>query len=202
MTTAWHFLPADRCLRWPLPGETKRRLIEPGSVVEFVGQLDMCAAGLHASVNLWDALEYAPGPVVCRVECGGAIIEGNDKLVCTQRRVLWMVDAEMALRDHARWCARRVMRLWTPPDVVVRYLQTGREDLRDAARGAAWNAARGAAWNAARDAARGAAWNAAGAAAGDAAWDAAGDAAGAAEISAQRDDLERRIMDLKPKEHV
>ena len=107
---------------------------------------------------------------------------------------LWALRAtpeqQGALRDRfshtlTRRYALAVIHLWDAPDVVRRYLETGDESIRDAARAAArdaawaaaWAATRDAAWAAARAAARDAARAAARAAAGDAAWDAAGDAA-------------------------
>jgi hypothetical protein len=90
----------------------------------------------------------------------------------------------------ARRIARNVMPLWTVPDVVKRYLETGESDIKAEAVAAAvdaWDAARAAAWAAAWDA-WAAAWDA-GAAAGAAAWAAARAAArdaGAAAWAAAR----------------
>ena len=93
----------------------------------------------------------------------------------TGRTYVGVVEATVLLRQFARECALDVIHLWKAPEVVVQYLKTGDESLRDVA----WAAARDAAWAAARDAAR--------AAAGAAARDAAGDAAGAAAGAAARD---------------
>ena len=98
----------------------------------------MCREGLHASKRIMDALKYAPGATFCRVECGGEIIHDTDKLVCTERTILWRVDATEILREFARRCALDVIHLWDAPDIVVRYLNTGDESLRDAAPAAAW----------------------------------------------------------------
>lgn len=40
-------------------------------------------------------------------------------------------------RVWARWCARRVMHLWDAPEVVVRWLDEGEEEIREAAHGTA-----------------------------------------------------------------
>ena len=161
-----------------------------GKTYTYAGWVKLCESGLHASKRPIDALQYAPGNVVSRVECGGEMLNGDDKLVCTERTVLWAYDAEKVLRHFARLCALDVIHSWDAPTVVVQYLRTGDESLRDAAWwAAAWDAARDdaagvaawdardAAWAAARDAWD--AWVAAGAAARDAG-DAAGDAARAA----------------------
>jgi hypothetical protein len=131
-------------------------------------------------------LQYAPGETLCLVECGGQIIEGDDKLVCSERTIIARMDATEMLRYFARMQALSVIHLYPngTDDVVFDYLMTGDESLRAAAWAAAWDAARAAArdaaWAAARAAARDAAWDAARAAAWDAARAAAGDAARAA----------------------
>jgi hypothetical protein len=181
---AWHFLSDSGKLR-------DGREVEVGTWLKHSGPAVMCQSGLHASRKVTDALKYAPGSVVCRVECRDIVEEQSDKLLCRERRILWQMDATPILRAFARKCAMDVIHLWDAPDVVVRYLKTGDESLRDAARdaarAAAWAAARDAAWDAAWDAARDAAWAAAWAAARAAAWDAAWDAAWAAARAAAWD---------------
>jgi hypothetical protein len=198
---AWHFVSDTLRDGRPVPAD--------GEVLVHEGPLKLCASGLHASKNILDALQYAPGSIICRVEVGGEIIHGYDKLVCSERTILWRASGEQVLGQFARMCALDVLHLWDAPDIVVQYLKTGDESIRAAARDAsdaardaagdaagaaartaaratdldaAWAAARDAAWATARDAARTEA--AARAAARDAAWaaarDAAWDAAGAA----------------------
>ena len=179
MSIAWHFV-----------GETLRdgRPIPPdGEWLEHDGDLVLCESGLHASERIIDALKYAPGGTVCRVELDGEILKDDDKVVARRRRVLWRVDGEEVLQAFSRRVALDVAHLWDMPDVVRQYLETGDESKRsaawDAARSAAWAAARSAAWAAARSAARDAARDAARAAAWAAwaaAWAAARDAARAA----------------------
>jgi hypothetical protein len=195
---AWHFVRDDGLLRdgRPLPAD--------GIVLRHTGPLALCESGLHASVDPFDALPYAPGALVCRVECGGEVVHGGDKLVCRERTILWRADATDVLRRFARLCALDVAHLWDAPGVVVRYLRTGDESLRAAARAAAWDAARDAAraaawdaaWAAAWDAARDAAWDAARDAARAAAWDATRAAAWDAARDAQSRRLQRMLADL------
>ena len=180
---AWHFTgPALRDGR-PIPaiGEP---LVHSGGIIP-------CKAGLHASIDPFDALRFAPGPMLHRVECSGQIIKhGGDKIVCRQRTIVASIDATALLRRFACDQAIEALRIAaiTPPQIVTDYLRTADESIRDAAWAATWAAARDAAWDAARDAARAAvwaaargdAWDAARAAAWAAAWAAAGDAAGAA----------------------
>ena len=165
----WHFLQNNKRLQWGT-----KEVVKVGKTYTCKGNIVMCENGLHGSRKILDALSYAPGSICCRVEIWGEAIEGNDKLVGRNRKVLSIIDATEILRKFARMCALDVIHLWYPPDVVVRYLKTGDESLRDAAGDAAW-AAKDAIWDA---------WEAAG----DAAWAAwaagdardAGDAAGAA----------------------
>ena len=49
------------------------------------------------------------------------------------------------LRKFARLCALDVIDCWDAPDVVIEYLKTGDEFIRNAARDAVW-AASDAAW--------------------------------------------------------
>jgi hypothetical protein len=161
----WHFLPEDRHTRW------NRQIVAVGQTITYDGPLKLCRSGLHASVKAIDALQYAPGSILGRVELSGTIIDGGDKCVATKRICLAMNDATETLYHFARWCALSVDQ-WDAPDVVLDYLMTGDEGIRAAAgaRATATATAGAAAWNAARAAAgdRAAAWNAA--------WDAARDA--------------------------
>ena len=186
MTLAWHFVGETLLDGRPVPPD--------GEWLEHDGPLVMCESGLHASIDPFDALLYAPGATLCRVELDGERVTGGDKTVARRRRILARVDLTADLWTFARQCALDVIHLWDAPDVVRRYLETGDELLRAAAwdaawaaaKAAAWDAAKAAAWDAARDAAKAAAWDAAKAAAKAAAKDAAWDAAKAAARDAQR----------------
>jgi len=125
---AWHFLPASRVPQW--------NYVRPcyvGQTLTARGDLALCENGMHASRRALDALLYAPGPVVCRVELSGEIIEDDDKMCARRRTILAMADATDTLHAFERWCALQVIDLWDAPDVVREYLATGDEALRDAA---------------------------------------------------------------------
>ncbi|MBP6364389.1 MAG: hypothetical protein KA329_12820 [Novosphingobium sp.] len=166
---AWYFSEVSCRLR-----HGDNRPIAAGVTHEVAGEPVLCERGLHASVRPIDALWYAPGPMIWRVELGGTIVKGDDKLCATERTYLWGFDATAMLREFARKCALDVIHLWAAPEVVKTYLKTGDESIR----AAAGDAARAAAGDAAGAAARAAAGAAARAAAGAAAWAAAGAAAG------------------------
>jgi hypothetical protein len=152
---AWHFLAADR--KMAHVGE----IVEPGYIYSHVGPLKLCEAGMHASIRAIDAIKYAPGPVVCRVRCSGAMLDGSDKIVAQHREVLWMADANSILRLIATECVRKtpladgrtVSDLLTDPrsrnavEVAERFAhgKATRQELA-AARAAAEAAARDAAW--------------------------------------------------------
>ena len=142
---AWHFVNATLRDGRPVPAD--------GVTLKHVGPLAPCESGLHASERLIDALQYAPGETLCRVQMGGTIRRETDKLVARQRTILWRIDATDVLRAFARRCALDVAHLWDMPPIVRRYLETGNESIRDAAWdaawAAAWAAARGAVWDAA-----------------------------------------------------
>jgi hypothetical protein len=168
LVRAWHFVGKTLRDGSPVPPD--------GEWLEFTGKLVLCASGLHASREPFDALRHAPGSTLCLVECGGKIIEDTDKLVCSRRRIIARMDATELLRYFARMQALSVVHLWNAPDIVLDYLMTGDESIRDAG----WDAARDAATAAARAAAWAAAWAAGWDAARDAAWAAARAAAWAA----------------------
>jgi hypothetical protein len=198
MTLAWHFVGDTLRDGRPIPAD--------GEWLRHEGKIEPCKSGLHASVKLIDALQYAPGGTLCRVEMRGDLIEHDgNKIVARERRILWRFDATDMLRAFARQCALDVIHLWDAPQVVRDYLETGDENLRAAAwvaardaawvaaRDGAWVAARDAAWDGARDAARAAARDAAWAAARDAAWAAAWDGAWAAAWDGARDGQSARL---------
>jgi len=193
---AWHFLSEDKCL-----GYGDGRVVEVGQTLECKGDPVLCDNGMHGSVRLIDALHYASGPIVCRVEIEGDVIESEDKLCGRRRTVLWMLDATRLLHEFACACAEDALALVEQPDErSVEAIEAKRKWLNGevtdeelaSARAASWAASRSASyavaysaswaasWAAVRSASRAAAWAArdaamaaARAAARDAAWDAA-----------------------------
>ena len=106
------------------------------------GPLVMCAAGYHLSERPIDALRYAPGAWVGRVEGRGEMIRDVDKVVCRERRYVEAPrDVARLLRRFARSCALDVAHRWTPPEVVIQYLLGGEETIAYSAANAAVNAA-------------------------------------------------------------
>ena len=185
---AWHFIGNALRDGSAIPAD--------GEWLKVKTPLSLCNHGLHASLNPFDALQYAPGATLCRVALRGDIVHGDDKLCASERMIICRMDATELLRYFARMQALSVVHLWDAPDVVLDYLMTGDYSIRDAA----WYAARAAARDAARDpawdAARTAAWDAAWDAAWYAAWDAAWYAARTAAWYAARDAAKKEFTDL------
>ena len=177
----WHFANNDLRL-----GYDDGREIVAGESLRVEGAPVLCETGLHGSIRLLDALQYAPGHMLCRVELSDGIIEGDDKAVARERKTLWIFNAENALRDFAATVAENALlaervagrepdpRSWAAVQ-FVRDLLAGKINPEDqeAAESAAESAARSAAWAAAWAAARSAAESAARSAAWAAAWAAA-----------------------------
>ena len=156
---AWHFLYKNNKMR------DKKVAPKDGVKLTYNDTPIMCQRGLHASIKPYDALQHAPGPILCLVECEGVVIPGDDKLVCTERTIIARMDAMEMLRYYARMQALKATQQWDAPQAVLEWLMTGGESYRSAARSAAeaaaWSAARSAAWSAAWSAAKSAAWSAA-----------------------------------------
>lgn len=157
MNKYYHF--ADDRLRC---GST---LPKAGDVLRLEGEIIPCERGFHASKRAFDALIYAPGANVALVTLRGTVVEHGDpvdKAAASIRENLSnYVDASEVLMEFARHCALDVIDQWDAPDIVRRYLETGDEAMRTAARAAVRDAAStaaraessAAAWAAARDAA-------------------------------------------------
>ena len=99
---AWHWLPNDGKL-----ANGDGRQVVAGETYTVWGTIALCSHGLHASRKLMHALGYVPGNILCRVECSGDVVEGDDKLVCTKRKVVWMFDAGPTMVQFAAECAER-----------------------------------------------------------------------------------------------
>ena len=132
---AWYFSNYTRRLRY---GDGREIAIGVTHTVD--GEIAPCQNGLHGSERILDALGYAPGLVVWRVELSGTIVanEDDDKLAASERTYLaGGVDITELLRAFARRQALRAAHLWDMPDAVRQYLETGDEALRDEAAGEA-----------------------------------------------------------------
>ena len=149
---AWHFC-AERDGRPIMRDGTP---VVAGETVRHTGPLVLCESGYHASVRAIDALDYAPGAWVQRVECDGETIAEDDKLDCRERTCLWVADATRSLHEFALDEAERALALIESPEPrSVEALAVKRRWLDGDATDAELAAARDAAWDVARAAANG-----------------------------------------------
>lgn len=131
---AWHFVDETLKDGRPVPADGER--------LTHDGPVSLCEGGLHASERVLDALKFAPGNTICRVECDDVGERQSDKFVCGARTIVWRLDGDEVLRAFARKVALDVAGFWDMPGEVRRFLETGNDNLRVAARGAARQASR------------------------------------------------------------
>ena len=192
---AWHFLAESGKMAY------RDAPVRAGKTYRCRGPILLCSSGLHASTRILDALNYAPGPICCRVEMGGTIRHGDDKLCATSRKVLAIADITTILHEFACDVAEQALavakvedpRLWAAIEAKRKWL---RGEITNEELVAAGAAARAAAWAAAWDVAVGAAGAAARNAAVDVSWAAARGTGRAASWDAQNTMLERRVLSV------
>ncbi len=154
----WHWLPNDRMLRFG----ADRRVLGTYDTRSATGDLVLCRNGMHWSPRVIDALNYAQGSVICRVECWGDTIHRGDKSASEHRQIRWWVDAERVLWAWLCDEAERACNVAGVTDerslgaIALRREWLGGRVVTDQE----WDAARSAARDGARSAARSAAWDA------------------------------------------
>jgi hypothetical protein len=97
----WHFLPTDKRLRY-----RDGRKVTTGKTLSVTGCPQVTVHGLHSSRSLTTALRYAPCPILCRVASWGRVHDFDDLAAAQNRHIVWMIDADKVLREHAAWCAQ------------------------------------------------------------------------------------------------
>lgn len=91
---AWHFLPYDRRLT-----HDDGRLAIAGETLSVGTPVRVRRHGLHATVDVVEAVLRAYLPVLCRVVLSGETDEDCGLWCAQHRKVLWMADATSALTD-------------------------------------------------------------------------------------------------------
>ena len=175
--------------KYHLPTKCKDGTWKPGKwMPEIVGELKLCVNGYHLC-RPQDLLMWL-NEEIYEAEYRGEMIEGDDKVVVKQVRLLRKVETwdEKIAREFACWCVRNTpvgddKTVWDLLEdersknavIVAENLARGKATKEElaAARAAAWAAARAAAGYAAWDSVWDAAWDSAWDSAWDAAWDAA-----------------------------
>jgi len=92
-------------------GNGDGRQVVEGETLSAEGGLEMCRCGMHASPTVAEALAYAPGCRLWRVELSGRRIDDNNfprRSVARSRTALVDYgDQTEGLVLYARWCAER-----------------------------------------------------------------------------------------------
>ena len=104
-TTGYHFLRDDMRSG---EGATNRKPWVVGQTRRVRGVIIPCKNGYHASPTAFDALKYAPGPILCLVELSGDVTPHGapvDKFVTGSRTLIKAVDISRELRLFACECA-------------------------------------------------------------------------------------------------
>lgn len=142
----WWFSRESRCL-----GYDDGRLAKKGVTHSVYDKIELCQHGLHASENILDALSYAPGNILWKVDLFGELILSHDKMVARNRIYLTEgIDISNTLEKFTVWCALKIMHLWSCPPTVKYYLETRDAAARAPVYDAAYVAAYVAAYAAAR----------------------------------------------------
>jgi hypothetical protein len=173
----WHFAANDMRL-----GYGDGRKIRDGETLKYIGELKLCRRGLHFSEDVFDALKYARGHMICRIEGPADALNGGDKRCARWRKCLWHIDGEKLLREFAHWCSN-----WPSTITLGPNWETTMCAARAAyyfAEAAAWDSA----WIAAYEAYK---------AEGEASWETARKASMKADRSVQRDKLLEMIEEAR-----
>ena len=111
MILAWHFVEDTLRDGRPVPPD--------GEWLVHRGAVAMCRSGLHFSRHPFDALKYAPGAMLCRVEVDDIVDEDENKGVARRRRIIARRDLTRELRLFACDCAERVLHLVWPDSLMA-----------------------------------------------------------------------------------
>lgn len=106
--TGWHFLREDMMLRYS-DGRTVKKGIWM-KARNCIGGPILCKQGMHASENILDAIQYAPGIILCKVNVRGNIITSKDKFVGMERVVLDFFNCRETFERFCLWCYERALK--------------------------------------------------------------------------------------------
>lgn len=139
---AWYFGTANKKLRY-----NDNREIIIGKMHTVKGDPVICQHGLHGSERLIDALSYAPGPMLYRVDITRRIAQQKDKIAGQRRLYLAGFDATLLLQEFARKQALINIDRIKPYinnsnyQIIIDWLHTGDKSVKEAARAVAEAAA-------------------------------------------------------------
>jgi len=153
--SAWYFSEMDRRLRY---GDTRKisngithsvflHRVKPVSdyyghnyrevryrEVRYNTPIEACKHGLHASMDIFDALKYAPDLVVWKVRLFGKMDKKTDKIAAQHRTYLWGYNATKVFIQCCRRAALDVLPIaqkeFKIDPVIIEYLKTSNPKLR------------------------------------------------------------------------
>lgn len=112
---AWHFITPDMKLR----DGTK---VSIGSTTEVEGKPIPERCGLHASTEAMNALFWAKGLVLCRVELSGDIVFGERKIAANTRKILYITSEKETLDIIWKWSSLCAINIINNYHVPVEYI--------------------------------------------------------------------------------
>lgn len=124
---AWHFLKNNKFMCYDRSSEIARAGKTYSIADDQVPEL--CKYGMHGSIHALDAVGFAPGSIVCRVEISGDVLYADNKLVGRHRKVLWMADASDVLTKFSKWCVSQVISQIPDPNLTRKFLESGNKSL-------------------------------------------------------------------------
>jgi len=122
-------------LAWHFTAGTLRdgRSIPPiGETLRHDGPVVPCESGLHASEQLIDVLQYAPGLHLHRVTLGGQIVRHGvltDKLCASERTILWSLPEVVMIPVIVEWA--RVVAMRAVRKTLAAVLRAAAEGMSD-----------------------------------------------------------------------
>jgi len=146
-------MSTTHALAWHFVGDTLRDgkpIPQDGIWLHHLSTCVMCESGLHASRRILDALVYAPGATICRVECADIVGEEKNKLVAKSRKILWRINGEEVLRAFAEQLSLSSLSPRVPRHPVGRFV------IKDST--LVWYKAGPSSWSAANCAVRNKCW--------------------------------------------
>lgn len=110
-----------------------------GGMIQTKPPVRLGMAGIHASLDAFDALQSAHGSTLHFVRMSGQLVTGHGMVTASECQFLSRMDAAPLLGDFARWCALQLVSSWDAPPPVWSYLE-GDASQQEPARKACWGA--------------------------------------------------------------
>ena len=122
---AWHFIANDHKLRF---GDGRE--VITGETLTVSSDRRLYDHGLYASKDILDALKYASGTTLCRVEISGDIASESNKIVGSSRTCLWMINIDKILSEFACRCVERAFKCIKGDQRSIDAISTARAYIR------------------------------------------------------------------------